>query len=56
MVAAATGITGACKMMNADVDESVLDNLPERAAEEFTKQDGTYRIIIAIGQKPVAKS
>ncbi|KAI7773204.1 hypothetical protein LA080_011604 [Diaporthe eres] len=54
LVAAATGITGACKMMNVDVVDSVLDKLPERAAEEFTKEGGTYGINIAIGRKPTA--
>lgn len=37
---------------NIDVPASVLDRLPERAADEFFKEGGTYRIIFAIGQKP----
>lgn len=39
---------------NFDVPASVLDRLPERAADEFFKEGGTYRIIFAIGQKPPA--
>lgn len=40
--------------MNVDVAESVLDRLPERATDEFTKEGGTYRINIAIGRKPAS--
>lgn len=41
--------------MGVDLPDSVLERLPERAAEEFTQKGGTYRINVAIGQKPAVQ-
>ncbi|KAJ0103935.1 hypothetical protein J7T55_010952 [Diaporthe amygdali] len=54
MLNAITGVAGACKYNNIDVPNTVMDRLPERAADEFFKEGGTYRIIFAIGQKTPA--
>ncbi|KAI9150702.1 Methyltransferase psoC [Paramyrothecium foliicola] len=50
---AATGVVGALKMMNSDISESVIDRLPERAAEEWEREGATYGLICAISQKPI---